>query len=100
MSKPMSAALAGELVRVLARFTSIVLYPHYSGRFMFGRTCVGLSCESRRDLVPMLDAMMPEYRSEMRSLLESAYEDELGLERIFYFRGTTWPDAVSADAVC
>lgn len=79
----------------------------YSGRFMFGKQCLGYSVESDRDfLVDLLSYAARSYFARgadwekfddwnrFCSLLRSMRVDTLGLNLIVYFPSVSWDECV------
>ena len=74
----------------------------YSGRGMFGRKCVGLTCsdvntaiadlfEAVFDGVGDYDECM-EVHSALCDALRSSAQDSMGYDRVLYFKSVEWQD--------
>ena len=64
--------------------------PDYSGRGMFGRTCVGFTCNSLGDFARILLALKEEHADELADWLAYGGEvqrDNLGMDTLYYFPG-------------
>lgn len=70
----------------------------YSGRFMYGETCLGF-CLARNadwlDIFDMFENVNPYLfeivKRELRELRECARTDSMSLDKIFYFPGHQYP---------
>lgn len=92
----MAQELLTQVVEIAEEMDGIELYPGYSGRAMFGRTCVGFTLD--RDVTPLaffgrlLEAandMSAEDREEvllvLPEMMRDARTDAMGLGAILYF---------------
>lgn len=70
----------GELIRDFCEDYGYRLYENYSGRCMYGATCVGIVCENVNYTLQQL----VEYVGE-ESIRSIARYDNLGLSMILYF---------------
>lgn len=65
------------------------MYENYSGRFMFGRKCVGIvvrhGCSYMEMLVKLTMLLQNCGIESVESKLEDVRTDELGLDKIVYF---------------
>lgn len=93
-----SKALAHELCDIAASSDEYRLYPTYSGRYMFGRTCLGVEASRPLDLSGLMSEIVSRSaRREFASMMKSAKWDSLGLEFITYFPGYSWPSEVEVE---
>lgn len=61
-------------------------YNNYSGRFMFGKKCVGIVCDDTSTVMMDLSQYLFEHGiSDVRSALGTICYDNLGLQYIVYF---------------
>ena len=59
---------------------------NYSGRFMFGKKCVGIVCDDTSTVMMDLSQYLFEHGiSDVRSALRTICYDNLGLQYIVYF---------------
>lgn len=70
----------------------------YSGRFMYGETCLGFCLERNADWLDIFDMfenvnpyLFEIVKRELRELKECARTDSMGLDKIFYFPGHQFP---------
>lgn len=71
----------------------------YSGRFMYGRRCVGIECDTHHTeyeaIACLIEAMPEDRHREKRALADmiaGARSDSLGLGTILYFPSIRWTD--------
>ena len=71
----------------------------YSGRAMYGKTCVGITCNSSTAKV-VIAILQDLYHTENNSLMEEAFsllsnprEDSMGYGRIVYWPDMKWEDS-------
>lgn len=61
-------------------------YKNYSGRFMFGKQCVGIVCDDTSTvLVDLAQYLFEHGVSDVRNALGNVCYDNLGLQVIVYF---------------
>lgn len=61
-------------------------YPDYSGRFMYGRTCVGFVCDCVNEALEELQGYLQDNNYEDADSIEDlARTDNMGLSMIIYF---------------
>lgn len=76
-------------------------HPHYSGRFMFGEHCVGVSGVSQQELFLSMIQFAATYdtdgqlKKRVKTLLIHSSVDQMGNNHIFYFKSLKSPNAVS-----
>lgn len=70
----------------------------YSGRFMYGETCVGFCLAQNADWLDIFDMfenvnpyLFGKVKKELRELKNRACSDSMGLGKIFYFPGYQFP---------
>jgi hypothetical protein len=86
--------IAREHLAVIEQIDGITLYPAYSGRCMYGRTCFGLVTDEpitavirmTRMLMETCDVDPDETLDLLDALAEGACQDSMGLQSILY-----WP---------
>ncbi len=69
----------------------------YSGRFMFGRECVAVVCDSvGAVLVDVIEEAMADGVNERhrRQALGKWSQDELGLRKVIYWPDQEWPEGL------
>jgi hypothetical protein len=67
-----------------------VIYTDYSGRGMYGATCLGIVVPSRSDapkVVGYLAVALAEEDGDVDALLDEVATDSMGRDTIVYFRG-------------
>lgn len=69
--------------------------PHpYSGRFMFGRECIGVTCDSPGEvLVDVIAEAMADGANQRhrRQALGHWRQDDMGLQKVIYWPDLAWP---------
>lgn len=72
----------------------------YSGRFMYGETCLGFCLARNADWLDIFDmfenvnpSLFKKVEKELRELKECTRGDSMGLDKIFYFPGHQFPKA-------
>jgi hypothetical protein len=86
--------IAREHLAVIEQIDGITLYPAYSGRGMYGRTCFGIVTDEpipamirlTRTLMETCDIEPEETLDLLDALAEGACQDSMGLQSIIY-----WP---------
>ena len=70
----------------------------YSGRFMYGETCLGFCLARNADWLDIFDMfenvnpyLFETVKRELRELKECARTDSMGLDKILYFPGHQYP---------
>lgn len=70
----------------------------YSGRFMYGETCLGFCLAQNADWLDIFDMfenvnpyLFGKVKKELRELKNRACSDSMGLGKIFYFPGHQYP---------
>lgn len=63
-----------------------LLYKSYSGRYMYGRTCIGI-VGSINDFARFITAVAAKDSQMASDLSDAATIDVMGLDTIFYFPG-------------
>ena len=68
---------------------SCSFYPDYSGRFMFGKLCVGIVIRDRvyGVLAELCDFLYSRGITNVSAALGSICSDSLGMDTILYFQG-------------
>lgn len=97
--------ISKELQEVITRISEdcdITIHEDYSGRFMYGSTCLGLSFEGSAG--SLFAAFIRELENAESSTVEEAAEmfeamrsDNLGLGTIFYFPGWKFDESEGED---
>lgn len=70
----------------------------YSGRFMYGETCLGFCLARNADWLDIFDmfenvnpCLFKKVEKELRELKNCARSDSMGLDKILYFPGHQYP---------
>ena len=97
--------ISKELQEIITRISEdcdITIHEDYSGRFMYGSTCLGLSFEGSAG--SLFAAFIRELENAKSSTVEEAAEmfddmrsDNLGLGTIFYFPGWKFDESEVED---
>lgn len=77
-----------DLIKTFCEDMNLQFYNNYTGRFMYGKTCVGIVCDDLDDCkMELRDFLRNEDcdEDEIKSLFNSARHDSLGLSYILYF---------------
>lgn len=81
-----------SVVEILKEFcddNGYEFYENYSGRYMYGKTCVGIvgSFNTLHLVVCLADVLRDEGYDNAEDILGEPCQDTLGLETIVYFKG-------------
>lgn len=72
--------------------------PSYSGRGMYGKTCLGLSMDHISDAFQLILMMeSPELARELTEFFSECSRDNMGFGTIFYGWDYTWPEEVELE---
>lgn len=79
-----------ELRELIEMFCEVspeyTLHPDYSGRGMFGRTCIGISCDNPYEILVDLTEYLAVFDvCGVRASLGTVCVDDMGLGSIVYF---------------
>ncbi len=102
----MATTISTQLVELLeyvsgsyeAEDISFYVSKRYSGRFMYGETCVGFCLAQNADwsdIFDMFESVNPYLfkivKRELKELKECTRTDSMGLDKIYYFPGYQFP---------
>lgn len=90
----MTSKQVAKFIAALEDAGSEEVRTNYSGRGMFGATCVGVEVASQKDATELIVDVLIEARSDddreaFGSILKRGVFDSMGLGLIFYFPGVT-----------
>lgn len=91
-----------SVIREVAEDCDITIHKDYSGRFMYGATCLGLSFEGSAGslfaaFIRELEAFGEYVNEEAAEMFEAMRSDNLGLGTIFYFPGWKFDESEGED---
>jgi len=82
--------ISSSVAQAIADVADAELYEDYSGRGMYGRTCLGFATSNQAALGRAIGRELPE--DEAEQLLDHMHTDSLGLRTIVYFPGVRLDD--------
>lgn len=89
MTNTITKAQANKILRVLRKLDpNATLHPDYSGRFMYGQTCVGYSARNGAHVGTAVAIALAGTKIDVLELVESACTDDLAMDEIVYFPST------------
>lgn len=76
-----------ELIKIFCEVSpEYQIHPDYSGRGMFGRTCIGISCDNPFELLADLTEYLIAFSVDgVKAKLGKICMDDMGLGSIVYF---------------
>ena len=97
--------ISNELKEIITRISEdcdITIHEDYSGRFMYGSTCLGLSFEGSAGslfaaFIRELENAESSTVEEVAEMFEAMRSDNLGLGTIFYFPGWKFDESEGED---
>lgn len=79
-----------DIIKDFCRDYELDFMSDYSGRCMYGRTCIGVVCtDVEKTLLMIADAIRDEGYESVSEELGSPSSDNMGLARILYFPEVT-----------
>ena len=74
----------GKLIEKFCDLYDYRFYENYSGRFMYGRNCVGIVCSNTNEVMLALGMFLNEYGVSSDTTIK-VRSDDFGKENILYF---------------
>lgn len=81
-----------DIKKVIADFCDergLELVKRYSGRYMYGKTCYGIVCDSIKTILNLSDYIRDNGFDSVVDVLGNVEIDNMGYQKIIYFRKVT-----------
>jgi hypothetical protein len=86
------------VLKEACRVVGVEMYRAYSGRFMYGEKCVGIVAPGAAGATRFIMEVSKTLPVLANDLLDAQRQDDMGLDRVFYFPGWSAPGEVAETA--